>query len=79
MQNFKKWIKENKLINEWNSKYIQDAKEWLLELDAMATFHEFDSQEDYIDYINNLNPEQIKSAIEHHYDGGWKQFIKDAR
>ena len=66
-------------FSEWTSKYVQHAKEWLLELDAVSSFNEFDSQEDYIDYINQLGPEQIKNAIEHHYEGEWKQFIKDAK
>jgi hypothetical protein len=79
--NFKNWLIYNNMMtfSEWTSKYVQHAKEWLLELDAVSSFNEFDSQEDYVDYINQLGPEQIKNAVEHHYEGGWKQFIKDAK
>jgi hypothetical protein len=58
---------------------IQEARNWLLELDGPAVFREFEGLdwEDYADEINALSPDQVHQAIDTHYGGGWNEFISN--
>ena len=58
---------------------IQEARNWLLELDGPAVFREFEDLdwEDYADEINALSPDQVHQAIESHYGGGWDEFVNN--
>ena len=60
---------------------IQEARNWLLELDGPAVFREFEDLdwEDYAYEINALSPDQLHQAIESHYGGGWDDFVQNVQ
>ena len=56
--------------------FITLALEWLLDLDGPALFREYEdlSYEDYEDEIKMLSDEEVRDAVQRHYDGGWDTF-----
>lgn len=58
--------------------FITLALEWLLELDGPSLFREYEdhSFEDYEDEIKMLSDEEVRDAVQRHYDGGWDEFVR---
>lgn len=50
---------------------IASAREWLL--DIADTFS--DDPDDYADTITELPADEVRSAVERYYDGGWRGFL----